>query len=99
MQFHNQSFFSFKRMSLILIVFPGKARGDLMSEDFEPAGGSSIVRNILLVIVGIYIVASAVFLVMAFNRIGDLESKQNARLEELTKKIDDSTSQNRASVD
>jgi len=70
-----------------------------MSEDFEPAGGSSIVRNILLVIVGIYIVASAVFLVMAFNRIGDLERKQNARLEELTKKIDDSTSQNRASVD
>lgn len=70
-----------------------------MSEGFEPAGGSSTVRNILLVIVGIYIVASAVFLVMAFNRIDDLERKQNSRLEELTKKIDDSTSQNRASVD
>src|SRR5215469_16748779 len=70
-----------------------------MSEGFESAGGSSIVRNILLALAGIYIVASAVFLVMAFNRIDDLAHKQNARLDELTKKIDDSTSQNRASVD
>jgi len=66
-----------------------------MSETPQDAGGSPLVRNILLVLAGIYIVISAIFLVQAFSRIDDLGRKQEA----LMKKIDDSNTQNRASID
>ena len=65
----------------------------------EPAGSSPIVRNILLALAVIYVVASVVFGVIAFNRIDDLERKQAARQDELTKRIEDTNNQNRATVD
>ena len=69
-----------------------------MSEMPQNEGGSSIVRNILLVLAGIYIIASVVFVVQIFSRIDDLERKQTAAQEELTRKIADSESQSRASI-
>lgn len=62
----------------------------------EPS--SPIVRNILLALAGIYIVASLIFLVMAFNRIDDLQQKQAATEQEMLKKIDESSSQSRVSI-
>jgi septal ring factor EnvC (AmiA/AmiB activator) len=63
--------------------------------------GSTIVRNIILGMVGVYIVASAIFLVLAFNRIEDLQQKQ-AKAEEqmqgMKLKVDDSTTQTRSSI-
>jgi hypothetical protein len=70
-----------------------------MSEIPEHEGGSPVVRNILLAMAGIYIIASVIFVVMAFNRIDDLERKQSAALEEMTRKLDETSSQNRASID
>jgi hypothetical protein len=59
---------------------------------------SPIARNILIALAGIYIVASLVFLVLAFNRIDDLQKKQAATEQEMAKKIDDSANENRASI-
>jgi uncharacterized protein (DUF3084 family) len=72
--------------------------GEFMSEIPQSEGGSSNIRNILLVLAGIYIVASVVFVVMAFSRIDDLERKQTASQEELGRKVADSESQTRASI-
>ena len=69
-----------------------------MSEIPQNEGRSSTLRNILLALAGIYIAATVVFVVMAFNRIDDLERKQTASQEELARKIADSESQTRASV-
>ncbi|HLJ27587.1 MAG TPA: hypothetical protein VKY85_12825 [Candidatus Angelobacter sp.] len=66
-----------------------------MSEAPQNESGSPMVRNILLMLAAIYIVASVIFLVQAFNRIDDLGRKQEA----LMKKIDDSNNQNRTSID
>ena len=65
----------------------------------EPTGSSPIVRNILLALGGIYVVASVVFGVMAFTRIDDLERRQATRQDELAKKIEDNNNQNRATMD
>jgi uncharacterized protein (DUF3084 family) len=69
-----------------------------MSEVPQNESMSPIARNILLSLAGIYIVASLVFLVMAFNRIDDLQKKQVATEQQLAKKIDDSANESRASV-
>src|SRR5947209_16403962 len=69
-----------------------------MSEIPQNEGGSSTVRNILLVLAGIYIIASVVFVVQVFSRIDDLERKQVAAQEELSGNIAESESQTRASV-
>ena len=70
-----------------------------MPDGAQPEGGSPVVRNILLVAGALYVVATVVFGIMAFNRIDDLERRQNAKEEELLKKVEESNSQNRASVD
>src|SRR5579864_1229277 len=70
-----------------------------MPDGAQPEGGSPIVRNILLVLGGIYIIATIVFGIMAFNRIDELERKQDAKVDVLLKKVEESNSQNRASVD
>lgn len=70
-----------------------------MSDEPHPERGSPMVRNILLALAGIYIVASAVFMIKAFNRIDDLEKKQSDKQEELMKRLNESNSQNRASID
>lgn len=67
--------------------------------DGAPEGGSPVVRNILLIVGAAYVIATVVFGIMAFNRIDDLEQRQNAKEEELLKKVEESNSQNRASVD
>lgn len=71
----------------------------LMPDGAQPEGGSPTVRNILLILGAVYIVVSVIFGVMAFSRIDELERKQNAKEEELLKKVEESNSQNRASVD
>jgi hypothetical protein len=51
--------------------------------------------------VGVYVVASAIFLVLAFNRIEDLQQKQAAahqEMQEVLKKVDDGNNQNRSSI-
>ena len=58
-----------------------------------------MVRNILLALAGIYIIASIVFMERAFSRLDDVERQQAAKQEEILKKIDDSNNQNRASID
>lgn len=69
-----------------------------MSDVPQNEPSSPIVRNIILTLAGIYIVATLVFLVLAFNRIDDLQRKQAAAEQEMVKKIDDNSSQNRAAI-
>jgi len=70
-----------------------------MPDGDQPDNGSPIVRNILLVLGGIYVIATVVFGIMAFNRIDQLEQRQNTKEAELLKKVEESSSENRASVD
>jgi hypothetical protein len=70
-----------------------------MSEGPQREGTSTTVRNILLILAGIYIIASIVFVIQAFSRIDDLEHQQAAKQQELLRKIDENNSQNRASID
>lgn len=70
-----------------------------MPDGTQPEGGSPIVRNVLLILGGIYIIATVVFGLMAFNRIDELERRQDTKEAELLKKVEESSSQNRASVD
>ena len=70
-----------------------------MPDGAQPEGGSPIVRNVLLILGGIYIIATVVFGLMAFNRIDELERRQDTKEAELLKKVEESSSQNRASVD
>jgi len=67
----------------------------------EPTGENSnpVVRNILVILGGVYVIASVVFGVMAFTRIDDLERKQATKQDELTRKIDENNNQNRATMD
>jgi len=70
-----------------------------MPDGAQPEGGSSIVRNIVLILGALYIIATVVFGLMAFNRIDELERRQDTKEAELLKKVEESSSQNRASVD
>jgi len=70
-----------------------------MPDGAQPESGSPVVRNILLILGAAYVISTVVFGIMAFNRIDDLEKRQNAKEEELLKKVEESNSQNRASVD
>lgn len=70
-----------------------------MPDGAQPEGGSPIVRNILLILGGLYIIATVVFGLLAFNRIDELERRQDTKEAELLKKVEESSSQNRASVD
>lgn len=81
-------------------VFPNSRQKVIfMPDGAQPEGGSPIVRNILLILGGIYIIATVVFGLMAFNRIDELERRQDTKEAELLKKVEESSSQNRASVD
>lgn len=60
--------------------------------------GSTVVRNILLALAGLYIVASLVFIVMAFNRIDELGKKQVAGQQEMSNKMDENSSRDRAAI-
>jgi len=69
-----------------------------MSDVPEKEPISPIARNIVLALAGIYILASLVFIVLAFSRIDDLQKKQAATAQEMARKIDDSANENRASI-
>jgi chromosome segregation ATPase len=64
----------------------------------EGDGSSSMVRNILMVVAGIFVIGTTIFSVQAYNRLNDLEEGQKKANKELLKKIDDTTAQTRAQV-
>lgn len=70
-----------------------------MTETVQSEPENHTVRNIILALAGIYIIGSMVLLVLAFIRIDDLEKKQTAQQEQLTKKIDEASRQNRAAIE
>lgn len=70
-----------------------------MTEATPTQQGSNTVRNIILALAGIYIIGSMVLLVLAFIRIDDLERKQTTQQEQLTRKIDESSRQDRAAIE
>lgn len=68
-----------------------------MSDMPQNDGGSSMVRTILMVAVVVYMIGSAVFMVMAQIHLGDLERKQAETVKELVK-TNDTNAQLRAQV-
>jgi hypothetical protein len=60
--------------------------------------GNPVVRTILMVVAVVYVIGSVIFMVLAQNRIGDLEKRQAAAQEEIVKKMADSNAQTRASI-
>jgi uncharacterized coiled-coil protein SlyX len=69
----------------------------LMSE-VPQNDGNPVVRTILMVEAVVYVIGSVIFMVLAQNRIGDLEKRQAAAQEEIVKKMSDSNAQTRASI-
>ncbi|HEV3317597.1 MAG TPA: hypothetical protein VG488_11530 [Candidatus Angelobacter sp.] len=70
-----------------------------MSETPQPdSGGSPMVRNILLVVGGIFVVIVIIFMVHVYGRFDDLERKQTANQEVVAKRIAEFNSQNQASL-
>jgi chromosome segregation ATPase len=67
-----------------------------MSDTYD--GGSPLVRNILIGAAVVWLVGSVIFMVMANNRINDMEQRQTAALKEMSKKMEDSNGQMRASI-
>ena len=67
-----------------------------MSDNYD--GGSPLVRNILIGAAVVWLVGSVIFMVMANNRINDMEARQTAALKEMSKKMEDSNGQMRASI-
>lgn len=58
-----------------------------------------MVRGILLGVAGIYVIASVFFGMQLYNRFADLDRRQAAQQQDLAKKLEDSNSQNRATID
>lgn len=69
-----------------------------MSETPHTEGANPLVRNILIGAAVVYLIGSVIFMVMAQIRITDMEKRQIAAQKELAKKVEDSESQLRASV-
>ena len=70
-----------------------------MSETPQPdSGGNPMVRNILLVVGGIFVVIVIIFMVHVYGRFDDLERKQAANQEVVAKRIAEFNSQNQASL-
>jgi hypothetical protein len=67
-----------------------------MSDNYD--GGSPLVRNILIGAAVVWLIGSVIFMVMANNRINDMEARQTAALKEMSKKMEDSNGQMRASI-
>ena len=61
-------------------------------------GGSPLVRNILIGAAVVYLIGSVIFMVMAQNRLNDMETRQTAALKEMSRKMEDSNGQMRASI-
>ncbi len=69
-----------------------------MSDVPQNDGGSPVVRTILMGVAVVYLIGSVIFMVQAQIHISDLEKKQAAAQEELTKKMTDSNAQLKASI-
>jgi hypothetical protein len=67
-----------------------------MSDTYD--GGSPLVRNILIGAAVVWLIGSVIFMVMANNRINDMEQRQTAALKDMSKRMDDSNAQMRASI-
>lgn len=64
----------------------------------EGDGGSPIVKNILMVVAGVFMVGAVIFMVQAYNRINDLEENQRKAQKDLLKKIDDTNGKTQAQM-
>lgn len=60
--------------------------------------GTPVVRTILMVVAGIYLIGSVVFMVQAQIRISDMEKRQTATEQEILKKMNDSDARTHASI-
>jgi chromosome segregation ATPase len=61
-------------------------------------GGSPIVKNILMVVAGVFMVGAVIFMVQAYNRINDLEENQRKAQKDLLKRIDDANGKTQAQM-
>jgi outer membrane murein-binding lipoprotein Lpp len=69
-----------------------------MSDMPQYDGGSTLVRNILIVAAAAYMIGSVLFMVQAQNRLTDMEKREIATQKEMAKKIDDNNGQVRATI-
>jgi hypothetical protein len=60
--------------------------------DMHNEGGNPLVKNILMVVAVVFVIASVIFMVQAQNRINDMEKTQKAALEKMSAKMEDSNS-------
>jgi hypothetical protein len=60
--------------------------------------GNPVVRTILMVVAGVYLIGSVIFMVQAQIRISDMEKRQAAAEQEIVKKLNDSDAHTRASI-
>ena len=61
-------------------------------------GGNPIVKTILMVVAGVFMVGAVIFMVQAYNRINDLEENQRKAQKDLLKKIDDTNGKTQAQM-
>ena len=66
--------------------------------DMHNDGGNPLVKNILMVVAVVFVIASVIFMVQAQNRINDMEKNQKAALEKMAAKMEDSNGQLRAEI-
>jgi chromosome segregation ATPase len=69
-----------------------------MSDMPQGDGGSPMVRNILMVVAGIFMVGTVIFMVQAHNRLNDLEENQKKTLKEIARRLEDTTGRTQAQV-
>jgi len=69
-----------------------------MSDIPHSDSGSPLVRNILMGVGVVFVIGSVIFMVQAQNRLNDMENRQKAALNDISKKMDDSNGQLRAEI-
>src|SRR5215471_12743923 len=70
----------------------------MFMSDMHNDGGNPLVKNILMVVAVVFVIASVIFMVQAQNRINDMEKTQKAALEKMSAKMEDSNGQLRAEI-
>src|SRR5262249_62366654 len=70
----------------------------LSMSDLHNDGGNPLVKNILMVVAVVFVIASVIFMVQAQNRINDMEKTQKAALEKMSAKLEDSNGELRAEI-
>jgi hypothetical protein len=61
--------------------------------DMHNESGNPLVKNILMVVAVVFVIASVIFMVQAQNRINDMEKTQKAALEKMATKMEDTNGQ------